>query len=84
MIYVYGGQSCNACEGVKSSFDHAGVEYIYVDVFNPDIDKQHKDNFFGGNFRSIPQIFRDNKHLGSTLVVPDVIADSRGQPHEPT
>jgi len=77
MITVYGGRNCSACEGVKSAFDADNIQYEYYDVFDAGIPQEHKDIFFGKNFRSIPQIFRNGEHLGNATVVSNILEEHR-------
>lgn len=73
MITVYGGSNCSACEGVKSAFNAANIQYEYVDILAADASAEHKDIFFGMNFRSIPQIFEDGNYVGNASVANDVL-----------
>jgi len=83
MITVYGGRNCSACEGVKNALDADKIAYEYVDVFDNNISQEHKNTFFGEhNFRSIPQIFIDNKYLGNATAINQVLEQHRGVAHE--
>lgn len=73
MITVYGGKNCSACEGVKSAFNAAGIQYRYVDILSADASAEDKDIFFGMNFKSIPQIFEDDNYIGNASVASEVL-----------
>ena len=82
MITVYGGKNCSACEGVKNALDAEKIEYEYYDVFDKDMPEEHKNIFFGRNFRSIPQLFNDHEYLGNAMAVSDILAKHRGDTSE--
>ena len=61
MIEIYGQAGCFYCKLSQDFLDAKDVEYTYIDVNHDTIAmKMFREN----NFRSVPQIFVDNVHLG--------------------
>jgi len=80
MIIVYGGKHCSACDTVKDSLRAAGIPFEYVDVLSTTkLSERHTKNFFGRNFKNIPQIFRDDEHIGSASVISHLIMVEQGE-----
>lgn len=61
MIFVYGTPSCRYCDMAKELLKAKRIEYEYVDVTEDEgAGKMFKEN----SFRTVPQIFEGDKHIG--------------------
>lgn len=61
MVFVYGTPSCRYCDMAKELLKAKRIEYEYVDVTeDEDAEKMFKEN----GFRTVPQIFEGDKHIG--------------------
>lgn len=57
---IYGKLNCTGCDQAKALLESKGLGYEYVDVMKtPSAQAMFREN----GFRSVPQIFKDGKHL---------------------
>lgn len=61
MYTIYGQPNCAACETAKEAVTLSSKEYRYIDV-NEDWVAQ--EMFREKGFRSVPQVFLDDQHIG--------------------
>lgn len=61
MIKVYGKSGCSFCEKTKVLCELYELEYEYLDAT---VDEWVLDFLIGNDFKSVPQIFIDGKHIG--------------------
>lgn len=58
---VFGKKNCAGCDQAKALLDSKGLGYQYIDVM---LSKEAQALFREEGFRSVPQIYKDNQHLG--------------------
>lgn len=58
---IYGTDSCPFCTRAKTLLELTGLEYDYVDAKNTE---QAQTLFSENNWRTVPQIFHGEKHIG--------------------
>lgn len=57
---IYGKPNCQGCDQAKALLESKGLGYEYVDVMKtPSAQVMFREN----GFRSVPQIFKDGKHV---------------------
>lgn len=61
MYYIYGTSSCKYCDMAKELLDIRNEEYSYQDV---SMDQALIDIFKVNGWKTVPQIFKDDKHIG--------------------
>lgn len=59
---IYGKANCAGCEQAKNLLDAKGQAYKYTDIM---ADPAAMQMFRSKGFRSVPQIFRGDEHIGS-------------------
>ena len=64
MYKVYGATFCGFCGQAKALLEDKGVEFTYVDIQGGDGVKEWRPLAEANGFRSIPQIFKDDVHIG--------------------
>ena len=58
MIKIYGADWCGPCQASKKMCEDLGLEYEFHPFEN------HQSMFAENGWRSIPQIFVDDEHIG--------------------
>lgn len=58
---VMGGPNCAWCKSAKTLLEKHGFPYTYYDVTK---DKEAQEEFISSGFKSVPQIFYSEKHIG--------------------
>ena len=61
MITVYGKPNCSYCVQAKDLLDAKSIQYEYVDVTQ---DEVAREKLVSSGFRTVPQIFECDKHIG--------------------
>ncbi len=61
MIEVYGQDGCFYCKLAQDFLECAGLSYEYIDVSH---DTEAMRLFRENSFRTVPQIYIDNHHIG--------------------
>jgi len=61
MFYIYGTSSCGFCDRAKDLLESNNLEYTYQDVT---MDQGLIDLFKMNGWKTVPQIFEDEKHIG--------------------
>jgi glutaredoxin 3 len=61
MITIYGAIWCGPCQSAKHLCKERGYDYIFVDV---QANKEAQDMFTEQGFKTVPQIFIDEEHIG--------------------
>lgn len=61
MYKVYGKPDCRFCELAKDALERRSEPYQYVDVTE---DKESLTFLRNNNFKSVPQIYHNEKHIG--------------------
>lgn len=61
MIEVYGTEGCLYCKLAKEYLEARNIDHIYIDVAH---DTEAMKMFRENNFKTVPQIFLDNTHIG--------------------
>lgn len=57
---IYGKPNCQGCDQAKALLESKGLGYEYVDVMKtPSAQVMFREQ----GFRSVPQIFKDGKHI---------------------
>lgn len=60
---VYGKQNCQGCDQAKALLESKGLGYEYVDVMKtPSAQALFREK----GFRSVPQIFYNEQHIGGS------------------
>ena len=75
MIQVYGKKICPFCDLVKNAFNNLGVEYEYLDI---EEDQKSKTFIEEQGFKTVPQLYYNDKHYGGSEGVVDLINDLVG------
>ena len=61
MIEIYGAEGCLYCNLAREYLDGQGIDYTYIDVGH---DTEAMKMFREHSFKTVPQIFVDNEHIG--------------------
>ena len=61
MFYIYGTSSCGFCDRAKDLLESNNLEYTYQDVT---MDQGLIDMFKMNGWKTVPQIFEGEKHIG--------------------
>jgi len=61
MFYIYGTSSCGFCDRAKDLLESNSLEYTYQDVT---MDQGLIDMFKMNGWKTVPQIFEDEEHIG--------------------
>ncbi len=61
MYYIYGTEGCKYCTYAREFLESNEEEYTYQDVT---MDQGLMDIFKMNGFRTVPQIFKGNVHIG--------------------
>lgn len=69
---IYGKPNCQGCDQAKALLESKGLGYEYVDVMRT---PSAQDLFREQGFRSVPQIFKDGKHLGGFAELQSFLAN---------
>jgi len=75
MIQVYGKKICPFCDLVKNAFNNLGVNYEYLDI---EEDQKSKTFIEEQGFKTVPQLYYNDKHYGGSEGVVDLINDLVG------
>lgn len=59
---IYGRSGCQPCQQAKALLESKGVEFSYVDVLS--LPKGELADFLSKGFKTVPQIFWEDTHLG--------------------
>ena len=60
-VKIFGKKNCTGCEQAKALLEAKGIGYEYVDVMTtPSAQALFREN----GWRSVPQIFYNNEHIG--------------------
>lgn len=62
-IYTRSNPPCVFCDRVKALLDGYGIPYEVYDINEPK-DILVIDDFYAQGFKSVPQVFLNNKHIG--------------------
>lgn len=69
---VFGKKNCAGCDQAKALLDSKGLGYQYIDVM---LSKEAQALFREKGFRSVPQIYKDNQHLGGVEELKEDLSD---------
>jgi glutaredoxin 3 len=61
MVTIYGAVWCGPCQNAKLLCETKGIEYTFIDIQQ---DKDAQDMFTEKGFKTVPQIFIDEEHIG--------------------
>lgn len=59
---IYGRSGCQPCQQAKALLESKGEEFTYVDVLS--LPKGELDEFLKKGFKTVPQIFWEDTHIG--------------------
>lgn len=71
-IVIYGKKVCSYCDQVKTSLDNLGLDYCYVDI---EINEYAKNFIVSQGFKTVPQLYYNNKHYGGSEGLVDLVDD---------
>ncbi|CAB4150119.1 GrxC Glutaredoxin and related proteins [uncultured Caudovirales phage] len=59
---IYGRSGCQPCQQAKALLESKGEEFKYMDVL--DLPKEELGDFLSKGFKTVPQIFWEETHIG--------------------
>lgn len=59
---IYGRSGCQPCQQAKALLESKGEEFSYVDVLA--LPKGELNDFLSKGFKTVPQIFWEDTHIG--------------------
>ena len=74
-IEIYGRPACAYCEAAKDICDRAGLEYLYYEL---DKDYVIEHLFERVAFKTFPQIFVNEEHVGGYTEFTQMLTDKMG------
>lgn len=66
MFVVYGKENCPNCVKAKALLESKGEPFEYIDIT---VDTEARERLLNAGFRSVPQVYIGNRHLGALVHV---------------
>lgn len=74
MYTIYGRPGCQPCKTAKDLLQSKGIEFTYVDVMA--LPKGELAEFLSKGFKTVPQIFWEDTHVGGLEELKEHLKDS--------